>query len=236
MSADAPDAGGSETGSPPDVEAPLGVAVFASGGGTNFQALLDHRAERGLWRIRLLVMNREAGAAGRAERAGVPVRVIPTRERDPDQVAAETLGALDEHDIDVVLLSGYLRLLPPSVVRRYAGRILNIHPALLPAFGGKGMYGRRVHEAVIAAGVPESGATVHFVTEAYDEGAVLGQARVPVLHGDDADALAARVLTVEHRLYPAAVDHLCAALVEGRAPERMPDIEYHTPSKKEEPA
>ena len=216
--------------------APLGVAVFASGGGTNFQALLDHQTEQDLWRVRLLIMNRPAGAADRAERAGVPVRIIPTRDRDPAEVGTETLETLAEHGVDVVLLSGYLRLLPPDVVRRYAGRILNIHPALLPAFGGKGMYGRRVHEAVVAAGAPESGATVHFVTEVYDEGAVLGRARVPVHPSDDAEALAARVLGVEHRLYPAAVDHLCAALLDGREPERMPDIEYHIPSNTEERA
>ena len=92
----------------------------------------------------------------------------------------------------------------------------------------------RVHEAVIDAGVRESGATVHFVTAKYDEGGVLGQGRVPVLPGDDASTLGAPVLTVEHRLYPVAVDHLCAALLEDRAPGRMQDIEYHTPSKIEE--
>ncbi len=202
---------------------PLDVAVFASGGGTNFQALLDHRPDPPLWRIRLLVMNRDAGARARAEEAGVPVRIIPTKDRDPDEVCRETLAALDAHDIDVILLSGYLRLLPAEVVSRYAGRILNIHPALLPAFGGKGMYGRRVHEAVVASDATESGATVHFVSERYDEGAILGQGRVPVLPDDDAETLAGRVLAVEHRLYPRAVDHLCAALQEGRAPARMPD-------------
>ena len=218
------------------LRAPLGVAVFASGGGTNFQALLDHQLRQELWRVRLLVMNREAGAAERAARAGVPVEIIPTRERREAEVSAETLAALQRHAVDVLLLSGYLRLLPAAVVDRYEGRILNVHPALLPTFGGKGMYGRRVHEAVIEAGVPESGATVHFVTEAYDEGAILGQARVPVLPGDTPEALAERVLAVEHRLYPAAVDHLCAALLEGRTPARMRDLPNHTPSNIEERA
>lgn len=231
MSSGAPDMGASNS-----MRRPLGVAVFASGGGTNFQALLDHQATQELWRIRLLIMNRDAGAAERARAAHVPVRIIPTRDRDASEVATETLDALDAHGVDVVLLSGYLRLLPPAVVTRFAGRILNIHPALLPAFGGKGMYGRRVHEAVVEAGVPESGATVHYVTAEYDEGGVLGQARVPVLPGDDGEALGARVLAVEHRLYPAAVDHLCTALLGGREPERMQDIEYHTPSKTEERA
>jgi phosphoribosylglycinamide formyltransferase-1 len=217
-------------------EEPLGVAVFASGGGTNFQALLDHQTRQDLWRVRLLIMNREGGAAERAEKAGVPVRVIPTSDRPAEDVALETLEALEAHGAEVVLLSGYLRLLPHEVVERYAGRILNIHPALLPAFGGKGMYGMRVHEAVVAAGETESGATVHFVTERYDEGGVLGQARVPVLPADTPEDLAARVLAVEHRLYPSAVDHLCAALREGRAPERMPDLELSPSSNTEEEA
>ena len=208
---------------------PLGVAVFASGGGTNFQALLSHQAAQELWRIRVLVMNRDAGARERAEAAGVPVRVVATKDRSDEEIARETLEVLEEHGVDVVLLSGYLRLLPAEVVSRYAGRILNIHPALLPAFGGKGMYGRRVHEAVVASDATESGATVHFVTEAYDEGDVLAQWRVPVLPADSADSLAARVLRVEHQLYPRAVDHLCMALLAGRGVERMEDVWIEEP-------
>jgi phosphoribosylaminoimidazolecarboxamide formyltransferase/IMP cyclohydrolase len=207
---------------------PLNVAVFASGGGTNFQALLEHGAHD-LWGIRLLVMNRQGGAADRAEAAGIPVRVVPTRDRPAADVARETLEALDAFDIDVILLAGYLRLLPPEVVARFEGRILNIHPALLPDFGGKGMYGRRVHEAVIDSGVRESGATVHLVTEAYDEGAILGQWHVPVLPEDTAEELAARVLRAEHRLYPSAVDHLCRALRAGHPPERMGDVWLEEP-------
>jgi phosphoribosylaminoimidazolecarboxamide formyltransferase/IMP cyclohydrolase len=219
---------GGEAVSPQDA-APLNVAVFASGGGSNFQALLDHQAPGAPWRIRVLVMNREAGAAARADAAGVPVRIIPTRDREPDEVAARTLDALEEFDVDVVLLSGYLRLLPSEVVSRYAGRILNIHPALLPAFGGQGMYGSRVHEAVLAAGARESGATVHFVSEVYDQGAILGQWRVPVRAGDTAPELAARVLRAEHRLYPSAVDHLCRALGAGDEPRRMKDVWLEEP-------
>ncbi len=218
---------------------PLAVAVFASGGGTNLQALLDHPAREGegdvraLWRVRLLVMNREADAARRAREADVPVRIVPTTGRSADEVAAETLALLDDYRIDVVLLAGYLRLLPAEVVSRYRGRILNIHPALLPDFGGKGMYGQRVHEAVVEAGVPESGATVHFVTEAYDEGDILAQGRVAVRPGDSAESLAARVLELEHRLYPRAVDHLCAALRESRTPGRMSDVTSPTLAEEE---
>ncbi|MFL5495364.1 MAG: formyltransferase family protein, partial [Gemmatimonadales bacterium] len=111
----------------------------------------------------------------------------------------------------LVVLAGYLKLVPAPVIVRFRNRILNIHPALLPAFGGKGMYGHRVHEAVLASGARESGATVHLVDEAYDRGPVLGQARVPVLPDDTPDRLAARVLEVEHRLLPAVVLAAAAA-------------------------
>jgi phosphoribosylglycinamide formyltransferase 1 len=138
--------------------------------------------------------------------------------------AAEWLVRLDRHRTDLVVLAGYLKLVPAPVIARFRDRILNIHPALLPAFGGKGMYGLRVHEAVLASGARESGATVHLVDEAYDRGAVLGQARVPVLPDDTPDRLAARVLEVEHRLLPAAV---LAAAAAGRPvpiPEPMESI------------
>ncbi|MDH3270071.1 MAG: phosphoribosylglycinamide formyltransferase [Gemmatimonadota bacterium] len=210
---------------------PFNVAVFASGGGTNFQSLLDHQNEQGLWRVALLVMNREAGAADRARAADVPVRVIATRDRAEEDVARETLTALEEHRIDIVLLAGYLRRIPSEVVSRYRGRMLNIHPALLPDFGGSGMYGRKVHETVVAAGVDSSGATVHFVDEEYDDGAILGQWYVDVRPDDTADTLAERVLRAEHRLYPSAVDHLCRALAEGHTPERMKDVRLDYPPK-----
>ncbi|MGB1841387.1 MAG: phosphoribosylglycinamide formyltransferase [Longimicrobiales bacterium] len=210
--------------------APLNVAVLASGGGSNFQALLDHASsdDRG-WRIALLVMNREAGAADRARASNVPVRVITTKDRSDGDVAAETLAAFEAHDIEVVLLAGYLRRIPSEVTRRYAGRMLNIHPALLPAFGGKGMYGMNVHRAVAASDALTTGATVHFVDDAYDQGAILGQWHVAHLPGDAPEDIAARVLEVEHRLYPAAVDHLCTALRAGVTPERMFDVRLDEP-------
>ncbi|HET9950096.1 MAG TPA: phosphoribosylglycinamide formyltransferase [Longimicrobiales bacterium] len=202
----------------------LRTAVFASGSGTNFQALLDRQTAEGRWQIVLLVSDREsAGALARAERAGVPTAVVPVAGRDPADVATDTLALLERHRVDLILLAGYLRLVPPEVVRRYEGRILNIHPALLPAFGGKGMYGERVHAAVLAAGEQRSGATVHFVDEEYDRGRILAQRSVPVLSGDTPRTLAARVLQVEHGLYPEAVDHLCAAIAEGREPEPLLD-------------
>ena len=200
----------------------LRVAVFASGGGTNFQALLDHRRPGGSWEIVLLLTDRgETGALRKAERAGVPAVLVPTKGRDLAQVGDEMLGILEAHAVDVILLAGYLKLVPPAVVTRYAGRILNIHPALLPAYGGKGMYGMNVHRAVIEAGETESGATVHLVDEVYDRGRILAQRRVPVHAGDSPEDLAARVLEVEHRLYPEAVDHFCDALAGGSEPGPM---------------
>lgn len=200
----------------------VSVAVFASGGGTNFQSLLDHQRESGPGRIALLVSDRPgAGALDRAERAGVARRIIPVKGRSSEEVSEETLDALREYGIQVILLAGYLRLVPSPVVRALPRRILNIHPALLPAFGGKGMWGHHVHEAVLASGASFSGPTIHFVDEEYDTGSILAQWPVPVLAGDTPDTLAARVLKVEHLLYPRAMDHLCRAVEEGETVTRL---------------
>lgn len=201
---------------------PLVAAAFASGGGTNVQALLDHRPASTCWRIGLLVADREGiGALERAKRAGVPTRVIPTSGRPRAESAAEILAALEEHGVQVLFLAGYVQLVPPEVVDRFRGRILNIHPALLPGFGGKGMWGHHVHEAVLASGARLSGPTVHLVDEEYDRGSIVAQWPVPVLPGDTPETLAARVLKVEHRLYPMAADHVCRALAEGREPDPL---------------
>lgn len=197
------------------------VAVFASGGGTNFQSLLDRQADGGPMHIVLLVSDRpDAGALERARKKGVATRVIPVKGRALEEVGVETLGALKELRVRVILLAGYLRLIPPEVVRAFSRRILNIHPALLPSFGGKGMWGHRVHEAVLASGATLSGPTVHFVDEEYDTGAIFAQWPVPVFPGDTPDTLAARVLQVEHILYPLAAEHLCRVVEEGVAVTR----------------
>lgn len=194
----------------------LRAAVFASGGGSNFQALLDHQFPSGAWEIVLLVTDRpDAGAVTRARTAGVDVAVVAPGGLESTVLARELLDVLGAHRVDLVLLAGYLKLVPREVVERYRGRMLNIHPALLPKYGGKGMYGMNVHRAVIAAREEESGATVHWVDEEYDRGATVAQERVPVLEGDTPEALAARVLAVEHRLYPAAVGRVCEAIVAG---------------------
>jgi formyltetrahydrofolate-dependent phosphoribosylglycinamide formyltransferase len=145
------------------------------------------------------------GAIARAEQAGVPWAVLPAGV-DPESLAESMLNELDLAGADLLVLAGFLKLIPESVVRRYRGRILNIHPALLPAFGGPGMYGRRVHEAVLQSGARVSGATVHVVDEEYDHGPIVAQWPVPVLEDDDPETLAARVLAVEHRLLPEVVE------------------------------
>lgn len=199
-------------GNPAGRRGEIRVAVLASGSGTNFQALLDrfHGEDGGGPDVRmaLLVGSRPGiGALRRAERAGVPTAVL----QEPDPEGARLADRLRSASAELVVLAGYLRLVPAPIVRAYRGRMVNIHPALLPAFGGEGMYGAAVHRAVLDRGVRVTGATVHFVDEAYDRGPIIAQWPVPVLQGDDPDQLAARVLRVEHRLLPEVV----AALAEG---------------------
>ncbi|MEX1182910.1 MAG: phosphoribosylglycinamide formyltransferase [Gemmatimonadota bacterium] len=189
------------------------IAVLASGSGTNLQALLDHFRTDDSADITLVISDRaDAGALARARAADVDSEHVEVRGRSDDDVARQTLALLEQHGIDMIALAGYLRLVPARVTERFRSRILNIHPALLPAFGGAGMYGRHVHEAVLAARVKVTGATVHFVDERYDEGRVIAQWPVPVLPGDDAATLGARVLRVEHRLFPVVVAAVARSL------------------------
>ncbi|HEX9054559.1 MAG TPA: phosphoribosylglycinamide formyltransferase [Gemmatimonadales bacterium] len=197
------------------------LAVAISGRGSNLAALLaalpaggGSGAGGGPAEVVLALSNRAAAGLELARERGIPALVLA----DPAD-GREWLDALAAHRADLIVLAGYLKLVPPEVVERYRGRIINIHPALLPAFGGPGMYGRRVHEAVLASGAAVSGATVHLVDEVYDRGRILAQARVPVRPGDTPDTLAARVLEVEHRLLPAVV---LAAAAAGR-PVPLPE-------------
>jgi len=175
------------------------VAVLVSGGGTNLQALLDALGDSPVARVTRVVASRpDAGALERARRAGVPAAVLA----DPAD-ARELLATLG--DARLAVLAGYVKRVPPAVVARFRWRLINIHPALLPAFGGPGMYGDRVHRAVLASGAAVSGATVHYVDEEYDRGPIVAQWPVPVHPGDTLETLAARVLEVEHRLLPLVV-------------------------------
>jgi formyltetrahydrofolate-dependent phosphoribosylglycinamide formyltransferase len=187
------------------------IAVLASGGGSNLQALLDHfdwLADRRGGDVVVVASDRRAsGALERAARRGIPGALLATTQR-PD--GASLAAVLNEHAVDLIVLAGYLRLVPLDVVRAYEGRIVNVHPALLPAFGGAGMYGQRVHDAVIESGARVTGVTAHFVDEVYDRGRIIAQWPVPVFAGDDAGTLAARVLRVEHLVYPRVIDALAS--------------------------
>ena len=182
------------------------IAVFASGGGSNLQALIGHFNRAGSEaRVSLVASNRKgAGALARAEAAGIPTVTV-----DPqDGVAIR--NALAAHSIDFVALAGYLKRIPSDVVAAYPRRILNVHPGPLPEFGGAGMYGDRVHEAVIARRRAESAVTVHFVDDEYDRGAIVAQVPVPVEPDDTVRTLAVRVLAVEHIVYPRAIEMVIA--------------------------
>lgn len=177
------------------------VAVFASGGGTNLQTLLDSCRPPEAAHVVLVASDEPAaGALDRARTAGVATHVIP----DPGDGDA-IVEVLRDVETDLVVLAGYLKLVPLEVVRAFEGRIINIHPALLPAFGGKGMYGAHVHRAVIESGATVSGVTVHLVNEEFDRGKIVAQWPVPVKAADTPETLAARVLEVEHQLLPAVV-------------------------------
>jgi len=183
------------------------VAVAVSGRGSNLEALLHALGAEAPARVVLVLSNRpDAAALERARAHGIPAEAL-TDSAD----GAEWLDRLARHEVDLLVLAGYLKLVPAAVIARFRDRVLNVHPALLPGFGGLGMYGHHVHEAVLASGARESGATVHLVDEVYDRGRILAQARVPVLPEDTPDTLAARVLAVEHRLLPAVVLAAAAA-------------------------
>ena len=184
------------------------ISVFASGGGSNLESIINNIEQGRLSaEIAFVLSNNSASMAlERARNHNIKaIHFSSMQYLAPQLYADELLNLHKEHDIDFVVLAGYMKLLPLSFVRAYKGRILNIHPALLPKHGGKGMYGIHVHEAVIKAGDTESGATVHFVTEVYDEGPIILQEKVPVYPQDTPEVLAKRVLTVEHMIYPKAI-------------------------------
>ena len=188
------------------------IAVFASGEGTNLQALLDACADgRVRGSVALVVSNKaDAGAVRRAQRLNIETLVCPQDEHPTaDEYNAFLAQECKKRGIELICLAGFMLKIKRPLIEAYAGRILNVHPALLPAFGGQGMYGRKVHEAVIAAGVKVSGASIHVVDEEYDHGPIVLQATVPVLATDTAGTLSARVLAQEHWIYPRAVALYC---------------------------
>jgi phosphoribosylglycinamide formyltransferase-1 len=192
------------------------LAVFISGSGTNLQSIMDRCADGTIPGKVVLVLSNKPNAYGlvRAQEAGIDT-VVHNRKKFPDGKAADErlLELLNQHEVDIIALAGYLKMIPPEVVRKYHNRILNIHPALLPKYGGKGMYGHHVHEVVLASGDKESGVTIHLVDEIYDHGKIVAQEKVPVLPNDTPDDLAARVLAVEHQLYPRVLKEMCEEIV-----------------------
>lgn len=186
----------------------LKLAVFISGGGTNLQALIDACSDGSLQAEIKAVISNNSRAYGleRARQAGIETFHISSAVY-PDK--ADYLNALlqilEQRQINLIVLAGYMKLMPSGLVKQYYGRIINIHPALLPRYGGPGMYGINVHKAVIESKDSFSGATVHLVDEKYDHGPILIQRRVPVRPGDTPETLAARVLEIEHKILPQAV-------------------------------
>lgn len=176
----------------------LKIGFLASGSGSSARALTAAMEAGELaGEARLLVSNNRSAAALDFARAhGIAALCIPTKD-DPDAADAKIAAAMAEHGVELIVMSGYLRRLGPKTLTRYAGRILNIHPGPLPDFGGEGMYGRRVHEAVLAAGVPQSGIVIHLVDEEYDHGAAVARRSIPVMAGDTAETLEARVRAAE---------------------------------------
>ena len=202
-----------------DMSKPLRLAVLVSGSGTTLQNLLDRTATGELSAaVSLVVASRpDLGGTRRAEAAGVPTVVVDRRAfSDPSAFSEQVFAAADRAAVDLVCLAGWLCLL--SVPPRYVGRVLNIHPALLPSFGGRGMYGRRVHQAVLDRGCKVSGCTVHLVDNEYDAGPIVLQRPCPVADDDTAESLAARVFEQECVAYPAAIRLFAAGRlrVEGR--------------------
>lgn len=204
---------------PPAAGDPPRLAVMLSGTGRTLLNLLA-AIDRGELhaRIALVIASRECLGAQRSRDAGLTTRVLPG-DISPEALTAELVA----HQIDLVALSGYLRMI--RIPSAFEHRIVNIHPALLPSFGGTGMYGDRVHAAVLAAGCKVSGCTVHFVDAEYDRGPIIAQEAVPVLEGDDIHALAARVFEAECRLYPRALQLVLARRVrlDGRIVRILPE-------------
>lgn len=187
------------------------IAVLASGRGSNVQAILDYLdrfSGSASYEVTAVLSNRsDAPVLDLARKRGIDAISYETAG-DPD--GEKLLSHLSSRRIDIVALAGYLRKIPAAVVAAYAGRMVNVHPALLPRHGGAGMYGMRVHESVLSAGERESGVTVHLVDSEYDRGAIVAQWKIPVLPGDDAHSLAERVLAAEHTLYPRTLDIIAA--------------------------
>ena len=186
------------------MKAALRLGFLASHGGTNMQTIIDACKDGRLNAVPSVVIsnNSRSNALARARREGIPgYHLSGVTHRASDQLDDAVLETLRQHDVNLVILAVYMRMLGPQTVSAYRGRVLNTHPALLPQFGGKGLYGKAVHEAVLAAGESGTGVTIHVVDEQYDHGPIVAQSQVPVRGDDTADSLSKRVLKREHELF-----------------------------------
>ena len=182
------------------------IAIFASGSGTNAENIIKHFSNKTSARVSLVLSNRkDAFVLERAARLKVPAYFF---ERDDFYNTSIVIDHLVSHNIDFIVLAGFLWLVPDNILRKYAGRIVNIHPALLPAYGGKGMYGDNVHKAVIRNGDKESGISIHYVNESYDEGQIIFQSRCRVEPSDTYVTLAKKIHALEYRHFPAVIEEL----------------------------
>jgi phosphoribosylglycinamide formyltransferase-1 len=189
------------------------LAIFASGNGTNAQRIIEYFAGHPTISINLILSNNPgAFVLHRAKNLGVPAEVFNRAAFYETHDVAEKLEA---NHIDFLILAGFLWLIPGNIISGYPGRIINIHPALLPKYGGKGMYGMKVHEAVIAAGDPESGITIHYVDEYYDEGRIIFQAKCIVNARDTAEDLAEKVHQLEYRYFPEVIERIVTEYRDG---------------------
>lgn len=186
------------------------IAIFASGNGTNAENIIKYFSGNKDIKVKIVMANKaDAFVLERAHRLGIPTLYI-NREQWAD--ATHILTLLHEQQIDFIVLAGFLARIPDALLHAYPNRIVNIHPSLLPKFGGKGMYGNKVHEAVVTAGETESGITIHYLNEHYDEGQIIAQYRCPVLPNDTPQDVATRVHALEYEYYPKVIEQLLQAL------------------------
>ena len=189
----------------------INLGILVSGRGSNMNAIID-ACDQGRLTARVSIVisnNKEAIALDTARDHNINTAHLSSRTHpDPAQLDKAMQTTLSEHDVDFVLLAGYMKKIGTKTLKRFSGKILNIHPSLLPKFGGRGMYGLHVHEAVIAAGESETGVTIHLVEDEYDEGKVLAQEKTEVFYSDSAESLEERVLKIEHRLYAETIQKL----------------------------
>ena len=186
------------------------IAILASGAGSNAQKILEYFSDRMDIAVRLIISNKkEAGVLNIAKLSSIDTFVVT---RDTFYSTTDLLIELDKRNIDFIVLAGFLWLIPPYLIQHYPDRIINIHPALLPKYGGKGMYGHFVHEAVHLAKDTHSGITIHFVNEKYDEGSIVFQERCEILPSDQPEDIAKKVQVLEHSYYPTVIDQLVSSL------------------------